>query len=54
MVDYCTKAEIGTQLTGYVAITYLQANYMTSISITETLMNNYASITILVDNFYDT
>ena len=26
---------------------------MTTLSITEALMNNYASITFLVDNFYD-
>ena len=26
---------------------------MTTLSITETLMNNYASIALLADNFYD-
>ena len=45
-----TKTEIDTQLTDYVTISYLQCNYMTTLSITETLMNNYASITFLVDN----
>ena len=53
LVDYFAKAEIDTQLTDYVTTTYLQANYMTSVSITETLMNNYASLTFLVDNLYD-
>ena len=47
------KKEIGSQLTGYPTITYLQCNYMTPIPITETLMNNYATITLLGDNFYD-
>ena len=53
LVDYYTKAKIDTRLTGYVTTTYSQANCMTSMSITETLMNNYASITCLVDDFYD-
>ena len=53
LVDYYTKTKIDAQLTDYATITYLQANYMTSISITETLMNNYASITLLVDICYD-
>ena len=48
LVDCYTKTEIDTQLTDYVTTAYLQANYMTSISITETSMNNYASITFLV------
>ena len=45
-----TKAEIDTQLTDYATISYLQGNYMTTLSITEALMNNFASITLLVDN----
>ena len=48
-----TKAEIDSQLTYYATPTHLQGNYMTSISITETLMNNYATIALLDDNFYD-
>ena len=38
-----TKTEVDTQLT----------DYMTSSAISQTLMNNYASITFIVDNFYD-
>ena len=53
LVDYYTKAGIDTQLTDYAAISHLQDNYMTTLSITETLMNNHATITFLVDNFYD-
>ena len=52
LVDYYTKAEIDSQLTDYTTVTYLQGNYMTTLSITEALMNNYATITLLVDNFY--
>ena len=52
MVDYYTKTEIDSQLTGYTTITYLQGNYMTTLSITGTTMNTYATITFLVDNFY--
>ena len=37
-----TKTEVDTQLT----------DYMTTLSITETLRNNYASLTLLGDNFY--
>ena len=48
-----TKTEVDTQLTDYATISYLQGNYMTSLAITETLMNNYANITFIVDNFYD-
>ena len=48
-----TKSEIDTQLTAYATISHLQRNYMTTLSITETLMNNYASIPFLVDSFYD-
>ena len=44
-----TKAEIDTQLTDYATILHLQGNYMTTLSITGTLMNNFASITLLVD-----
>ena len=53
LVGYYTKAEIDTQLTDYAAITYLQGNYMTSMSITGILMNSYASITLFVDSSYD-
>ena len=52
LVDYYTKTEIDTQLSDYATTTYLQSNYMTSISITGTLMNNYASIALLVSNFF--
>ena len=38
-----TKSEIDTQLT----------DYMTASALSETLTNNYASITFIVDNFYD-
>ena len=48
-----TKTEIDTQLTDYATISYLQSNYMTTLSITEALMNNYASISLLDGNFYD-
>ena len=48
-----TKTEIDTQLTDYTTNAYLQGNYMTSISIAEPLMKNYATITLLGDNFYD-
>ena len=48
-----TKTESDSQLTDYTAITYLQGNYMTALSITEALMNNYASITLLGNSFYD-
>ena len=40
--------EIDTQLTDYATISYLQDSYMTTLSITEAWMNNYASITLLV------
>ena len=46
-----TKTEVDTQLTDYVTTTLSQGNYMTTLSITKALMNNYASITLLVDNF---
>ena len=48
-----TKTEIDTQLADYATISYLQGNYMTTLSTTEKLKNNYASITLLVDNSYD-
>ena len=48
-----TNTEIDTQLTDYATISYLQSNYMTTLSITGRLMNNYASITLLVGNSYD-
>ena len=53
ILNIYTKTEIDTQLTDYATISYLQGNYMTTLSITETLMNNYASIALLADNFYD-
>ena len=46
-----TKTETDSQLPDYTTITYLQGNYMTSISTTETLMNNYATITLLGNIF---
>ena len=48
MVDYCTKAGTDTQLTDYTAITYLQNNYITTLSITGAFMNKYATITVFV------
>ena len=48
-----TETEIDSQLTNNTTITYLQGNYMTSISIATTLMHNYATIILLGDNFYD-
>ena len=50
LVDYYTKAGVDTQLTDYATTTYSQANYMTPVSITGTLLNKYASIPFLVDN----
>ena len=49
---YTKKTEADTQLTDYTTITYLQGNYMTTLSITGTLMNNYATIAFIVDNLY--
>ena len=40
LTDYYTKAEIDTSLGDYSTISYLQDNYMTSLLITQTLMNN--------------
>ena len=51
ILDTYTKAEIDSQLADYTTITYLQGNYMTSISIAETSMNNYATITFLTIAF---
>ena len=48
-----TKTEIDTQLTDYTTITDLQNNCMTTLSLTEALVNNYASISFLDGNFYD-
>ena len=48
-----TKTETDTQLTDYTPITYLQGKYMTTLSLTETSMNNYASISLLGGDFYD-
>ena len=53
LVDYYTKAEVDTQLPYYATVTYLQDNYMTTLAVTETLMNKYASISLLGGNFYD-
>ena len=47
-----TKTEVDTQLSDYSTISYLQGNYMTSLLITQTRMNNYASITFITDMFY--
>ena len=49
-----TKTEIDTSLSDYSTTTYLQDNYMTSILIAQTLMNNCASVTFIIDNFYST
>ena len=47
-----TKTEIDTTLSDYSTTSHLQGNYMTSLSITQALMNNYASVTFIIDNFY--
>ena len=47
ILNTCIKTEIDTQLTDYAAISYLQGNYMTTSSITEALMNNYASLALI-------
>ena len=47
-----TKTEIDTTPSDYSTISYLQGSYMTSLSITQALMNNYASVTFIIDNFY--
>ena len=52
LTDYYTKTEIGTTLGDYSTISYLQGNCMTTLAITETLMNNYAAIAFIIDNFY--
>ena len=52
LVDYYTKAGIHSQLTDYTTVTYLQDNYMTTLSVAEVLMNNDATITFIVENFY--
>ena len=49
---YYTKTEIDTTLSDYSTITYLQGNYMTPLAITTTVMNNYATITFIANNFY--
>ena len=53
VLNTSTRTEIDSQLTDYTTTTYLQGNYMTSISITKTLMNNHTAITLLDDSFYD-
>ena len=50
--DYQTKAEVDSSLSDYSTITYLQDIYMTSLLIAQALMNNYASVTFIIDNFY--
>ena len=52
LVDYYTKTQVDTQLTDYTTITYSQGNYMTTLSITETLINNYATKAFIVAYFY--
>ena len=47
LVDHYTKTEADTQLTNYTTITYLQGNYVTTLAITETLMNNLPLITFI-------
>ena len=49
---YYTKTEIDTPLRDYSTISYLQGSYMTSLLITQTLMNNCESIAFIIDNFY--
>ena len=51
---YYNKTEIDTTLSDHSTISYLQGNYMTTLAITGTLMNNYATIAFTVDNFYST
>ena len=51
LVDYYTKTEIDPQLTDYTTITYLQGNYMTTLSITEAVMNKFATVTFLLITF---
>ena len=50
--DYYTKTGVDSSLSDYSTITYLQDNYMTSLLITQALMNNYASVTFIIDNLY--
>ena len=52
LAHYYTKAETDSPLTNYSTISYLQGNCMTALAITETLMNKYAAITFIVNNFY--
>ena len=47
-----TKTESDTSLSDYSTITCLQDNYMTSLLITQALMNNYASIAFINTNHY--
>ena len=51
LTDYY-KTEIDTALSDYSTISHLQGNYMTSLLITQALMNNYAGIARIIDNFY--
>ena len=52
LVGYYTKTEVDTQLTDNTTIRYLQGNYMTTLAITGTLMNNYATITLIICSLY--
>ena len=52
LTDYYIKTEIDTSLSDYSTVSYLQGNYMTSLLITQTLMNNYASTTFIIDNLF--
>ena len=45
-----TKIEIDTAPSDYSTITYLQDNYITSLLITQALMNKYASVTFIIDS----
>ena len=61
--NYYTKTEIGNLDNGLSTLilnTYIKTevdtqltDYMTTLSITKALINNYASLTLLGDNFYD-
>ena len=52
LTDYYTKTEVDTTLSDYPTTSYSQGNYMITLATTETLMNNYATISFTVDNFY--
>ena len=52
LTDYYTKTEIDTTLSDYSTTSYLQGNYMTTLAITGSWLNNYATITFIIDNFH--